>query len=563
MRWTLLETPDTTKVLSLQKALGIPEVLSKILVQRGIDTFDKAKLFFRPKLDDLHDPFLMKDMYTAVNRVLLAIENQENIMIYGDYDVDGTTSVALVYSYLVQRYPNITTYIPDRYKEGYGVSYQGIDYAEDNDISLIIALDCGIKAVDKVAYATKKGIDFIICDHHLPGDTIPEAVAILNAKQEDCNYPYKELCGCGVGFKLLQAIHIQNQEAMDLLYPFLDLVSIAVAADIVPITGENRIFAYHGLKILQESPRIGIQALLHHAKKEIKTITDVVFVLAPRINAAGRIRHGIHAVELLIEQDLEAALAFAEEINKNNTDRKALDKEITQEALAQIIENNEEEKYSTVVFKETWHKGVIGIVASRLTETYYRPTIVFTESSGKYVASARSVTGYSVYEALVACSEYIEQFGGHKYAAGLTIKPENYEAFKAAFEAYVKQTMPEALRTPEIVIDSCVAVEDISSRLYRILAQMGPFGPKNMRPKFLLKDVKDTGYAKQVGVDKTHLKLALTNSSGVVISGIGFNLGDKISLLKEPIDTVASIEENHWNNTVKLQLNLRDIKKGT
>ena len=469
MRWTLKKSPEKEKIKQLASELSIEKLLAEILMQRGISTFDEAKKYFRPSLEDLHDPFLMKDMDVAVKRIETAITNNENILIYGDYDVDGTTAVSLVSSYLKTYYPNIATYIPDRYEEGYGISFKGIDFAEDNDFSLIIALDCGIKAIEKVAYATERNIDFIICDHHKPGSEIPKAVAILNPKREDCTYPYDELCGCGVGFKLIQALASKRNETIEDLIPYLDLVATAIGADIVPMTGENRTLAYFGLQVINSNPRNGFKAIIHQQKKSIFTITDVVFIIAPRINAAGRMKHGNYAVELLTEMDFEAAVEFASAIEKNNSDRKELDKKITQEALLQIEENNEKERFTSVVFDENWHKGVIGIVASRLIETYYRPTLVFTKSGDKLAASARSVKGFDVYNALEKCSEFIEQFGGHKYAAGLTLLPENYENFKQKFEEVVQQTiLPEQL-IPEIAIDAEMELSEITPKFFRIL----------------------------------------------------------------------------------------------
>jgi len=441
MRWTLLPKPEKEKVDHLAQSLGVEPFVATLLVQRGIETFEEAKKFFRPSLEDLHNPYLMKDMDKAVVRIEKAIENQENILIYGDYDVDGTTSVALLSSYLKTYYPNVATYIPDRYDEGYGISYQGIDFAEDNGFSLIIALDCGIKAIEKVAYASEKGIDFIICDHHRPGGEIPKAVAVLDPKRDDCEYPYKELCGCGVGFKLIQALaQNRGQKTEDLLL-YLDLVATAIGADIVPITGENRILAHFGLKVINANPRTGFKAILKQVKKETLTITDVVFIIAPRINAAGRMKHGNHAVTLLTETDINKAAEYAVEIEAFNTERKETDQQITEEALRQIIENKEENRMTTVVYKDSWHKGVIGIVASRLTETYYRPTLVFTKNGDTLAASARSVKGFDVYNALEGCSEYIEQFGGHKYAAGLTLFEKDFENFKKTFEKVVSETI--------------------------------------------------------------------------------------------------------------------------
>ncbi|MDP2539855.1 single-stranded-DNA-specific exonuclease RecJ [Tenacibaculum discolor] len=561
MRWTLKPQPDTIKVKQLAKELSIDTTLAKILVQRGIETFDEAKHFFRPSLSDLHNPFLMKDMEIAVQRIETAIANNENILVFGDYDVDGTTAVSLMSSYLKTIHPNIATYIPDRYEEGYGVSFQGIDFAEDNGFSLIIALDCGIKAIDKVAYATEKNIDFIICDHHKPGSEVPKAVAVLNPKQVDCSYPYDELCGCGVGFKLIQALASKRNQTTEDLIPYLDLVATAIAADIVPMTGENRVLAYHGLQVINSQPRNGIKAIIHQLQKKELTITDVVFIIAPRINAAGRMKHGNYAVELLTEMDFDSAIEFASAIEKFNSDRKELDRAITQEALLQIENNNEQEKYTTVVFDENWHKGVIGIVASRLTETYYRPTLVFTKSGDKLAASARSVKGFDVYNALEACSEFIEQFGGHKYAAGLTLLPEQYENFKNKFEEVVSATIEKSLLTPEITIDAEIDLSEITPKFFRIIQQMAPFGPLNMKPVFTTTAVRDNGYGKQVGADSSHLKLNLIyGSDQKTYNAIGFGLGNKISTIQNDFDIAYTLDENTWNGYTSIQLMLKDLK---
>lgn len=561
MRWTLKAKPSEEQVKKLTKALGVDSLVATLLLQRGIQTFEEAKKFFRPNLDHLHDPFLMKDMSKAVLRIEKAIADDENILIYGDYDVDGTTSVALVSSYLKTYYPNIATYIPDRYEEGYGVSYQGIDFAEDNGFSLIIALDCGVKAVDKVAHANDKGIDFIICDHHRPGPELPKAAAVLDPKRDDCNYPYKELCGCGVGFKLIQALGSRRGETIEDLILYLDLVATAIGADIVPITGENRVLAYFGLQVINSNPRIGIQAILKQVKKEVLTITDVVFIIAPRINAAGRMKHGNHAVRLLTEVDAEEAEVWASEIEAFNTDRKETDKQITKEALAQIKENKEEERRTTVVFDEHWHKGVIGIVASRLIEQYYRPTLVFTRSGDTLAASARSVSGFDVYNALEACSEHIEQFGGHMYAAGLTLSEENFESFKQAFEAVVTNTMDPKLLHPELEIDSEIDFKAITPKFYRILKQFAPFGPGNRAPVFMSAPVMDTGLGKRVGADKTHLRLVIKQGNSKPLTAIGFGLGDKhdIACKGKPFKVAYVIDENEWQGSVSLQLRMKDI----
>lgn len=575
MRWTLKSKPEKEKVHALQTALQVDEIIATLLLQRGIETYEQARSFFRPSLNDLHDPYLMKDMDKAVIRIENAISNNENILVFGDYDVDGTTAVSLVSSYLKSYYPNVATYIPDRYDEGYGISYKGIDFADDNGFSLIIALDCGIKSIDHIAYAKNKNIDFIICDHHRPGDTLPEAIAVLDPKREDCSYPYDELCGCGVGFKLMQALSQNNNQTIEDLIPYLDLVATAIAADIVPMTGENRTLAKFGLEVINSDPRPGIKALItssvrpsvsgQNVKKKELTITDVVFIIAPRINAAGRIKHGNEAVALLTEFNLEQAAQFAYEIEGYNADRRDLDKQITVEALAQIEEKNEKERFSTVVYHENWHKGVIGIVASRLTETYYRPTIVFTKSGDKLAASARSVKDFDIYNALEACSEHLEQFGGHMYAAGMTLKEENYLAFKDAFENEVAKTIHPDLLIPEISIDAELHLTDINERLIRILNQFEPFGPQNMTPVFLTTAIKDSGYAKTLGKNNEHLKLFVKQSRSFGTEGfgaIGFGLATKLNVVKNqnPFDAVYCIDENEYNGSVSVQLRLKDLR---
>lgn len=562
MRWTLKPQPDSQKVAHLAQALNVEEFVATLLVQRGIETFEEARDFFRPKLEHLHNPFLMKDMDKAVARIELAIANQEKILVFGDYDVDGTTAVSLVSSYLKTYYSYVATYIPDRYNEGYGISFKGIDYADDNEFSLIIALDCGIKSIDHVAYAKERNIDFIICDHHRPGEFLPDAVAVLDPKRDDCSYPYDELCGCGIGFKLIQALGQNRNQTIEGLTPYLDLVATAIAADIVPMTGENRVLAYFGLQVINSDPRPGIKALIHQIKKQTLDITDVVFIIAPRINAAGRIKHGNHAVELLSEFDFEQAQQFASEIEKYNSDRRELDKQITIEALSQIVENDEIVGFSTVVYQEDWHKGVIGIVASRLIETHYRPTLVFTKSGDKLAASARSVKGFDVYNALEACSEHLEQFGGHMYAAGMTLKEENYPVFKKAFEKVVSETIRPDMLLPEIAIDAELDFTEITPKLIRILKQFEPFGPLNMTPIFISKNVNDTGYPKNMGSEEAHLKLFVKQNNSEGIAAIGFGLGNKINLItdKKPFDAVYCLDENEWNGKVTIQLKLRDIK---
>ena len=502
-------------------------------------------------------------MDKAVARIEQAIAQGENILVFGDYDVDGTTSVALVSSYLETLHPQVATYIPDRYEEGYGVSYKGIDYAADNDMTLIIALDCGVKAIDKVAYAKEKGVDFIICDHHRPGDHLPDAIAVLDPKRADCSYPYDELCGCGVGFKLISAITLSRKRDQEELLPYLDLVATAIGADIVPITGENRILAYHGLRVINTAPRAGFEAIIKQIKKKTLTITDVVFIIAPRINAAGRMVHGNHAVTLLKEQDYDTACTYAIEIEQYNADRKEADSSITAQALSQILDNKEQERKTTVVFQEDWHKGVIGIVASRLTETYYRPTLVFTRSGDKYAASARSVKGFDVYNALQECAEYIEQFGGHKYAAGLTLAPDQYEKFKSKFEEVVAASCDERLLIPEIAIDAEIDLKDITPKFHRILKQFAPFGPQNMSPTFMTSNLSDTGSGKKVGANEKHLKATVVqHNDGQRIGCIGFNLGDKYEIIKDkkPFKAAYALDENEWNGEVSLQLRLKDIK---
>jgi len=562
MRWNLKPQPDPQTTQQLADALSVDASIAALLVQRGVATFEEARQFFRPSLDDLHDPYLMKDMDKAVQRIEQAIANNENMLVFGDYDVDGTTAVSLVSSYLKSFYPNVDTYIPDRYKEGYGISDAGIDYADDNGCTLIIALDCGIKSIDKVAYANSKGIDFIICDHHRPGDTLPDAVAVLDPKRIDCNYPYDELCGCGVGFKLVQALAANRGQGIADLVQYLDLVATAIAADIVPITGENRVLAKFGLEVINSKPRPGIKALVQNLKKRTLTISDVVFVIAPRINAAGRIKHGNYAVQLLTEFGLEEAEGFAAQIEQLNADRKDLDKLITAEALRQIEDNGDHDKFTTVVFQQDWHKGVIGIVASRLIETYYRPTLVFTRSGDKLAASARSVKDFDVYNALEACAEHLEQFGGHMYAAGLTLLEEQYPLFRAKFEQVVADSIHPDLLIPEISIDAELDFADITPKLMRILKQFEPFGPGNMTPVFMARNIKDTGFGKPIGADESHLRLFVKQGSSEGFAAIGFGLAAKKELAcnGETFDAVFSIDENEWNGQTSLQLRLRDIR---
>jgi len=563
--WKLKAKPNDQKVFKLNKELGISKAICALLVSREIDTFEKAKTFFRPQLSMLHDPFLMKDMDKAANRVIAAVSSKECIRVYGDYDVDGTTSVSLMYSFLKSQNADCDYYIPDRYNEGYGISYQGIDDAIEKGITLMITLDCGVKAVEKIAYAQSKGLDIIICDHHRPGDVLPNAYAVLDPKRSDCEYPFKELCGCGVGFKLMQA-YLKTQGLDEkIAFEYLDLVAVAIGADIVPIVDENRVLAYYGLKLLNENPRIGMQALMReHKRVGSMTITDVVFTIAPRINAAGRMKHAHNAVRLLIEDDESQAVKTANEIEEFNTDRRAEDQRIAKEALAQIKELKEEERSSTVVYHPEWHKGVIGIVASRLIESFYRPTVVFTKSNGHLAASVRSVKGFDVYEALDTCKEHIDQFGGHMYAAGLTLKEENYEAFKAAFEKVVSETITEEQKVEVLDLDAELDFADISEGFNRILKQFEPFGPENMAPLFFTKNVMDRGYSRAVGAENEHLKLHMCTEKERLaeMNGIAFKMGCHSEYVKKGLafDICYAIQENAWKGKVTLQLGVKDIK---
>ena len=560
--WNFKPLPPQATVIQLQQELNISEPLAILLAQRGITTFQQAKDFFRPTLSQLHNPFLMKGMKDAVKRLDHALKNNETILIYGDYDVDGTSAVSLMERYLSTFTSKLFTYVPDRYSEGYGISFQGIDYAKTQGCTLIIALDCGIKAIDKVQYAKEKGIDCIIADHHRPSDQVPDAVAVLDPQQADCPYPYKELCGCGLGFKLAQAYHEYLQRPFSELMPLLDLVAVATAADIVPMNGENRTLMYFGLEVINEQPSAGVKALFGEHQGAI-TVSDVVFKAAPRINAAGRIEHGKYAVALLTEPDAEKALLKAQEIDELNTHRKELDSYIAEQALGQIESNGEQNRYTSVVLNEEWHKGVIGIVASRLIEHYYRPTIVFTKSGDKYAASARSVQGFDIYEALEQCSQYLEQFGGHKYAAGLTLLPEQYPLFKEAFETVVKQTINPELRTPKLSIDTALPLSKLTQKFYNILKQFEPFGPQNLPPLFYAENVVDTGFAKHIGKTNEHLKLCLREVGNTTyFDAIGFGLAYKLPLITsgKPFSIVYSVEENVWNGKVSLQLQIRDIR---
>tara|TARA_Y100000782_G_scaffold115569_1_gene160349 strand:+ start:50074 stop:51795 length:1722 start_codon:yes stop_codon:yes gene_type:complete len=563
MRWHLKENGDKQTVIQLAAQLNnLPIVLANILVQRGITTFEEAKNFFRPELKRLHNPFLMKDMEAAVQRILTAEEKKEKVLIYGDYDVDGTSAVSLMCTFFKKLNISFDYYIPDRYTEGYGVSQQGVEYAKEHGFSLIIALDCGIKAHEKVKWAKENAIDFIICDHHLPSENLPEAIAVLDPKRKDCIYPYDELSGCGIGFKLCQAIAEKKQMNQAIVNDLLDFVAISIACDIVPITGENRILCFYGLEAINESPRPGIVALLSEEQLMNRiTVMDLVFIVGPRINAAGRIEHGKYAVQLMTSEDLSVK-EYSKRIHANNEERKDIDKAITAEALTMIgADEKLKTAYSTVVFQEDWHKGVIGIVASRLIETYYRPTVVLTESEGKISGSVRSVKGFDVHHALEQCKDCLDQFGGHKYAAGLTMQKSNVELFKKRFEEVVSTTITPSQRIPVLEIDAQLSFAEINDKFYRVMRQMAPFGPKNLTPVFATENVVDTGGTKRVGNDESHLRLVV-KQNGVEFTGIAFGKGNYAERIKtgEPFAIAYSIDENHWKGTTTLQLRIKDIK---
>jgi single-stranded-DNA-specific exonuclease len=561
MLWQAVSTPEDSKVQELVDQLNVPREVAYLLAQRGITTFDQAKEYFRPEWSQLHSPFLMQDMQQAVERIAHAIDRSEAVMVFGDYDVDGTTSVALVTSYLQNHLEVVVPYIPDRYKEGYGISKAGIDEAKAQGISLIIALDCGIKAHEQVAYANELGIDFIICDHHLPDATLPQAVAVLDPKRADCEYPYKELCGCGIGFKLIQALQQHFGLEVADLNVYLDLVATAIAADIVPMTGENRLLSALGIERIRQAPRAGFQFFLSTLKKPVR-VSDLVFVIAPRINAAGRMNQGISAVELLLTKSQEEALPLARSIEFFNTERRSTDERITKEALQQIELEEAKQNATTVVYHPSWHKGVIGIVASRLIENYYRPTVVLTKSEEVLAGSVRSVKGFDVYQALEACKDHMIQFGGHKYAAGLTLEKTQLEGFKAAFEKAVQERILDSQKAPVMHYDAELTLNTISPKLYRILIQMAPFGPKNMKPVFVSHNCIDKGGSRLVGKDQDHLKLEMVDPNGTVIQGIGFGLGQHHSKVKQknPFSILYTLDENEFNGIVSLQLVIKDIK---
>ena len=587
-RWVFKEQGDPKLVQKLATELGITYYLANLLVQRGVNTFDEAKTFFRPSLDNLYDPFLMKDMTEAITRIDQAILNNEKILVYGDYDVDGTTAVSLVYTFFHKMYDKMDFYIPDRYTEGYGISYQGIDFAAENNFKLIIALDCGIKAVEKVIYAKEKGVDFIICDHHRPGSELPPASAVLDPKRADCTYPYKELSGCGIGFKLIQGYAQKNKIHFEELRQYLDLVVVSIASDIVDITGENRILAYYGLKLINSRPRPGLEAILRYSNIQIKseipanvngngnghssgisvfnrelTISDLVFLIGPRINAAGRIESGKNSVRLLICQYREDALQLGKQIDNYNTERKNLDSVATQQAIEMITTDERlQNSKSTVIYDPDWHKGVIGIVASRLTENFYRPTVVLTLSGELITGSARSVKDFDIYDAIDTCSDLLEHFGGHKYAAGLSLKPENLAAFIERFERAVVQKLEGRELVPEVEVDAQLPLSAINSRFFGILRQFAPFGPGNMPPLFRTDGIVDAGGSRVVG--KNHLKLSVVHPevSGGPFSAIAFQQGDHLGMILKgiPFNICYHVEENEWNGSVSLQLNIKDIK---
>ena len=563
-KWNIHQLSNLEEVSSLQAALAVDKTIAKLLSLRGVKTFDDAKSFFRPSLDMLHDPFLMKGMDVAVDRIVQAIANNENVLIFGDYDVDGTTSVALVYSFFKKYINEMRYYIPDRYAEGYGISFKSIDYAAENNYSLIIALDCGIKANDKIDYANSKNVDFIICDHHLPGDEIPKADAVLDPKQHDCPYPYKELAGCGIGFKLAQAFCIQNGIDEQEVFEYLDLVVTSIAADIVPITGENRVLAHYGLKKLNADPRPGLKALLALNKQQDREldINTLVFTIAPRINAAGRIEHGSKAVELLIS-DTDEATEFSKKINETNSQRRDIDISITDEAFETMdLDPITPFKKSTVLFNPSWHKGVVGIVASRMIERYYKPTIILTESNGMATGSARSVKDFDVYTAIENCSHLLEQFGGHKFAAGLSLKTENVKAFIEAFENEVSRSIKPEMLIPTVEIDLEIALDDVNDKLIRILNQFAPHGPHNMTPVFVSRAVLDTGFAKVVGANHLKLEVYQPNTQLTKIEAIAFGKGDFLNFFKRniPVDIVYKIKVNEFRGVTSIQLIIEEIK---
>ncbi|MBK79069.1 MAG: single-stranded-DNA-specific exonuclease RecJ [Flavobacteriaceae bacterium] len=561
MNWVKINTPNQNEIDSLAKELSVDLLISKILIQRGVNTFNKAKKFFRPNLNDLYDPFLMKDMNIAVDRIQKAISKKEKILIYGDYDVDGVTSVALVYSYLIKNYSNIIKYIPDRYKEGYGISIEGIDYARSEKVKLIISLDCGITAFDKIDYANELEIDFIICDHHIPLENIPNAVAVLDPKRKDCNYPFKELCGCGIGFKLIQALNIVNNRPFDDLKLYLDLVSIAIAADIVPLIDENRILSFYGIEQINKNPRVGLREMINSVNSKIK-INDLIFRIAPRINSSGRMDKAMKSVELLIQKNDKYINGLSKKIEFFNTERRIKQEIMINEAIEEIGNKKDKNTFSITVYNEDWHKGIIGIVASKLVDYYYKPTIVLTKSENLIVGSVRSVKGLDIYNVLKKCKNVLTQFGGHKYAAGLTLKKNKLDEFKKMFEENVKSSISEDQRIRSINYDSEIKFNDINNKLYRILDQLAPFGPKNSIPLFVTHKCQDTGASRLVGKDKDHLRIEVIDSHGGIMSGIAFSKGNYISEIKKKIffSILYSIHRNEFNGKNNIELNVKDFR---
>ena len=561
MKWIPINVPNQKEIDSLVKTLSVDLLISKILVQRGLNTFDKAKKFFRPKLEDLYDPFLMKDMDIAVDRIQNAISKKEKILIYGDYDVDGVTSVALVYSYLVKNYSNVIKYIPDRYKEGYGISRQGIDYAKSEKVHLIISLDCGITAIDKINYANELEIDFIICDHHIPLEKLPNAIAVLDPKRKDCKYPFKDLCGCGIGFKLIQALAVIDNKPFDDLIVYLDLVAIAIAADIVPIIDENRVLAFYGIKQINKNPRTGLREMINSVKSKIK-INDLIFRIAPRINSSGRMDKAISSVELLIQKNDKNLDDLSEKIELLNTERRIKQEIIINEALEEIKNQKQKKTFSTIVYKEDWHKGVIGIVASKLVDYYYKPTVVLTKSEDLIVGSVRSVKGLDIYNVLKKCKNVLIQFGGHKYAAGVTLNKNKLNEFKKMFEENVKSSISEDQRIRSIYYESEIKFAEITHKLYRILEQLAPFGPKNSKPLFVTHKCQDTGASRLVGKEKDHLRIEVHDNYGGRISGIAFSKADYISDIKKQkkFSILYSIDKNEYNGKSNIEINVRDFR---
>ena len=567
-KWTVKDSAAPETVAQLSTELGIDGVLAELLVQRGVTTFEEARSFFRPRLEDLHDPFLMTDMDKAVERLHKAIVEGEKILVYGDYDVDGTTAVAQVYSFIKMFSQNVSFYIPDRYDEGYGLSYKALDWAGDNGVNLVITLDCGIKAIDKVEYARTKDIEVIICDHHLPEEELPAAVAILDPKREDCHYPFDDLCGCGVGFKLVQGYVKKYNLDPALLEPLLDLQVVSIASDLVSMTGENRILAHYGLKRLNENPRCGLHAMINLSKLDPGhiTIDDIVFKIGPRINAAGRMESGRLAVELLTATDDKTAIRIGEEINENNNERKSIDREITQQALEMVANGTAlETENVTIVYNPTWNKGVVGIVASRLVEAYYKPTVVLTKSNGFITGSARSVSGFDLYSSIESCADILENFGGHVYAAGLTMKEEHLEEFCKRMNKFVSGNITREELTPVVEIDACLNFSQITPKFVRLLRQFQPFGPGNNNPVFLTEDVYDAGNGRKVGAGGVHLKLDLMQESQPYrqIAAIGFNMSEYYDHIKSgnPIDICYSIVENFYRGSSTVQLRLKDIRE--